>query len=189
MPLQRKFAMQPVESHGGGARMRDQEEVVLTPEGARRLREELHYLRTVKRKEVTQKIRESLDFGDAWENPEYEAAKSEQAFVEGRIAELERTLRSAKVIDADGLGHPADDRTVRVGSRVRLVDLESGEEETYTIVGTAEADPAQNRISNRSPVAQALLGRSVGDVVAVEAPAGTLRYRIEDVEQPRPTAH
>ena len=161
--------------------MANQDDVVLTPEGARRLREELEYLRTVKRKEVTQRIRESLDFGDAWENPEYEAAKAEQAFVEGRIAELEQMLRSARVIEADGLREPGEKGRVQLGSRVRLLDLESGEQEEYTIVGSAEADPEQNRISNRSPVAQAVLGRKVGDVVSVETPGGVVRYRIEDV--------
>lgn len=164
--------------------MAHQDEVVLTPEGARRLKEELEYLRTVKRKEVTQRIRESLDFGDAWENPEYEAAKAEQAFVEGRIAELEKMLRSARVIDADRAAGAADRDRVKVGCRVRLVDLESGQQEEYLIVGSAEADPAQNRISNRSPVAQALLGHRVGEVVVVEAPGGIIRYRIEAVFQP-----
>ena len=166
--------------------MAHQDEVVLTPEGARRLKEELEYLRTVKRKEVTQRIRESLDFGDAWENPEYEAAKAEQAFVEGRIAELEKLLRSARVLEGDRSRAPADRDRVQVGSRVRLVDLESGQPEEYVIVGSAEADPAQNRISNRSPVAQALLGRRVGELVVVEAPGGTIRYRIEAVFQPGP---
>lgn len=164
--------------------MAHQDEFVLTPEGARRLKEELEYLRTVKRKEVTQRIRESLDFGDAWENPEYEAAKAEQAFVEGRIAELEKMLRSARVIEADRTAAGGEQDRVRVGSRVRLLDLESGEHEEYTIVGSAEADPGQNRISNRSPVAQALLGHRVGEVVTVEAPGGLIRYRIEAVWQP-----
>ena len=161
--------------------MANQDELVLTPEGARRLREELEYLRTVKRKEVTQRIRESLDFGDAWENPEYEATKAEQAFVEGRIAELEKMLRSARVIEADGLREAGERGQVQLGSRVRLLELESGEEEEYTIVGSAEAAPEHNRISNRSPVAQALLGRKVGDVVTVETPGGVVRYRIEEV--------
>ena len=164
--------------------MANQDDLVLTPEGARRLREELEYLRTVKRKEVTQRIRESLDFGDAWENPEYEAAKAEQAFVEGRIAELEQMLRSARVIEADGLRGTGERGRVQLGSRVRLLDLESGEQEEYTIVGSAEADPERNRISNRSPVAQAVLGRKVGDVVSVETPGGVVRYRIEQVWQP-----
>ncbi|MEW6045185.1 MAG: transcription elongation factor GreA [Bacillota bacterium] len=161
----------------------DSEELLLTPEGARRLREELQFLRTVKRQEITQRIRESLDFGDAWENPEYEAAKAEQAFVEGRIAELEKMLKSARVIDANGDRRREVERSVRIGTLVRLRDLRSGEQEAYTIVGSAEADPAQNRISHRSPVAQALLGRRVGDVVTVEVPAGTLEYRIEAVEE------
>ena len=161
--------------------MANQDDHVLTPEGARRLREELEYLRTVKRREVTQRIRESLDFGDAWENPEYEAAKAEQAFVEGRIAELEQMLRAARVIEAEGPGGPGEPDRVQLGSRVRLRDLASGEQEEYTIVGSAEADPEHNRISNRSPVAQAVLGHRPGDVVTVETPGGVVRYRIEEV--------
>lgn len=167
-----------------GAR-RLEEELILTPEGARRLREELDYLRTVKRKEITERIRESLNFGDAWENPEYEAAKAEQAFIEGRIAELEQMLKSARVVEGNGRGRKGAEPVVRIGSRVRLRDLATGEEETWTIVGSAEADPAQYRISHRSPVAQALLGRRAGDTVTVEVPAGTLQYRIEAVEAPR----
>lgn len=164
-----------------GAR-RLEEELILTPEGERRLREELEFLRTVKRKEVTDRIRESLDFGDAWENPEYEAAKAEQAFIEGRIAELEKMLKSARVVRAAGPAGQGGD-VVRIGSRVRVRDLATGDQETYTIVGAAEADPAQHRISHRSPVAQALLGRRAGETVTVEVPAGTLQYRIEAVEQ------
>ncbi|MBE3598622.1 MAG: transcription elongation factor GreA [Limnochordaceae bacterium] len=163
-----------------------EEELVLTPEGARRLREELDFLRLVKRKEVTQRIRESLDFGDAWENPEYEAAKAEQAFVEGRIAELEKTLKTAKVLDPrQGRVDARQRLQVRLGSRVRLRDLGSGQEESYVIVSSAEADPGEHRISIRSPVAQALLGHYTGDEVTVEVPAGTLQYRIEAVEEPQ----
>ncbi len=165
-----------------GAR-RLEEELILTPEGERRLREELDFLRTVKRKEVTERIRESLSFGDAWENPEYEAAKAEQAFVEGRIAELEQMLKSARIVRATGKGAAGADAGVRIGSRVRVRDLATGDEEAYTIVGAAEADPARHRISHRSPVAQALLGRRVGETVSVEVPAGTLRYRIEAIEE------
>ncbi|WP_324669969.1 transcription elongation factor GreA [Geochorda subterranea] len=165
-----------------GAR-RLEEELILTPEGERRLREELDFLRTVKRKEVTERIRESLSFGDAWENPEYEAAKAEQAFVEGRIAELEQMLKSARIVRATGTGAAGADAGVRIGSRVRVRDLATGDEEAYTIVGAAEADPARHRISHRSPVAQALPGRRVGETVSVEVPAGTLRYRIEAIEE------
>ncbi|HEY8426595.1 MAG TPA: transcription elongation factor GreA, partial [Limnochordales bacterium] len=141
------------------------------------------FLRTVKRKEVTERIRESLSFGDAWENPEYEAAKAEQAFVEGRIAELEQLLKSARVVRPAGTGPAGANREVRIGGRVRVRDLATGEEEVYTIVGSAEADPTQHRISHRSPVAQALLGRRVGETVSVEVPAGTLQYRIEAIEE------
>lgn len=155
-----------------------EKEVVLTPEGLKKIQAELEYLRTVKRKEVADRIREALDFGDPWENPEYESAKNEQAFVEGRILTLEKMLQNVRVVAGEDVPH----NVVSVGTRVRMRDLESGDEVEYTIVGAAEADPAQARISYESPVAQALLGHKVGDRVRIEVPAGALEYEILGVQ-------
>lgn len=149
-------------------------EMVVTLSGLRKLEAELEFLKTVKRKEVAARVREAVALGGAWENPEYEASKNEQAFVEGRIRTLENVLRHARIIDGDKI---ATDR-VRVGHRVRLKDLDTGEEVEYMIVGSAESDPSANRISNRSPVARAILGKKVGEVVTVEAPVGKLRFKI-----------
>ncbi len=150
----------------------------LTPEGFRKLKEELDYLRTVKRQEVAQRLHEALqEGGDLIENTEYEAAKQEQAFVEGRIQELERLLATARVIEK-----PAASDVVQVGSRVVIQDEDGGPEETYTIVGAAEADPAKGYISNESPLGKALLGHKPGDVVEVHAPGATFKVRILQVE-------
>jgi transcription elongation factor GreA len=154
--------------------MADDKQTILTPEGLRKLEEELEVLKTVKRKEIAERIRASKEFGDISENAEYEDAKNEQAFVEGRIQQLDAMLRTAKVIDNhDG---PADE--IMVGSSVRVKDLTSGEQTTYTIVGSLEADPDQDRISNESPVGRALLGRRAGETVDVVVPAGKIRYSI-----------
>ena len=139
-------------------------EVLLTPDGLSKLEKELDHLKTVKRREVAARIKQALEFGDISENSEYDDAKNEQAFVEGRIATLEKMLRNARVIDQDEV----DTDTVTVGSKVRLKDLESGQEYEYTLVGSAEADPAEARISNESPVGRAILGKKVGAVVEVD---------------------
>ncbi|HLS90739.1 MAG TPA: transcription elongation factor GreA [Limnochordia bacterium] len=154
-------------------------EVLLTPDGLSKLEKELDHLKTVKRREVAARIKQALEFGDISENSEYDDAKNEQAFVEGRIATLEKMLRNARVIDQDEV----DTDTVTVGSKVRLKDLESGQEYEYTLVGSAEADPAAARISNESPVGRAILGKKVGTVVEVDAPAGTLRYEILSISR------
>jgi transcription elongation factor GreA len=147
---------------------------ILTPEGLRRLEEELDHLKTVRRKEVAARIKQSKEFGDLMENSEYEDAKNEQAFVEGRILQLEQMLRNAKVIDNQ---HTPLDR-VAVGSTVRVKELGSGDEITYMIVGSAEADPAKDKISDESPVGRALLGKRKGETVEVSAPAGKMRYAV-----------
>ncbi|MFO7171606.1 MAG: transcription elongation factor GreA [Bacillota bacterium] len=152
--------------------------VFLSREGLRRLEEELEYLRSIRRKEVAARIKQARENGDIAENSEYEDAKNEQAFVEGRILTLEKMLRNAQVLEVGG-GPPG---VVTLGCRVRLLDLETQEVEEYWIVGTLEANPAENRISDESPVGRALLGRAVGDEVEVEVPVGTLRYRILEVE-------
>ena len=146
--------------------------VYVTAEGLKKLEEELEQLRTVKRQEVAQRLHEAMEDGELIENAEYEAAKNEQAFVEGRILELERVLAVAKVIEAGG---PKD--LVRIGSTV--VVQEGGKKaEEFTIVGAAEANPKEGLISNESPLGQALLDHRTGDEVEVKAPAGVLRFRI-----------
>lgn len=147
---------------------------ILTPEGLRRLEEELEHLKAVKRKEVAERIKASKAFGDISDNAEYEDAKNEQAFIEGRILQLDAMLRTAQVID----NHDAPADTITVGATVRIRDLASGEEIAYTIVGSAEADPDRDRISNESPVGRALLGRRAGDVVEVLVPAGKMKYSV-----------
>jgi transcription elongation factor GreA len=148
-----------------------QKDVILTPEGLEKLKDEIEYLSTTKRREVAERIKEAREFGDISENSEYDDAKNEQAMLESRIAQLEDKLRSASVIDASELS--AD--VVRVGSAVHVKDTGSGRELTYTIVGSTEADPGQNRLSNESPVGKALLGRRKGDTVTVQLPSGKQR--------------
>lgn len=154
-----------------------EKEVILTPEGLKKLEQELEELKTVKRKEVAARIKEAISFGDISENSEYEEAKNEQAFIEGRILTLEKMLRNARIISNDEL----DAGKVSVGSTVRLKDLEFGDIMEYTIVGSAESDPMNNKISNESPVGQALLGKSKGTVVDVHVPAGVIQYEILDI--------
>ncbi|HOA91337.1 MAG TPA: transcription elongation factor GreA [Bacillota bacterium] len=150
--------------------------VLLTQEGLKRLEEELDYLKRIKRREVAQRIKEALAFGDISENSEYDDAKNEQAFIEGRIAELESRLRNAEIIDENTSGE-----SVTIGSTVTLKDVETGDIFEFTLVGSTEADPAKNRISNESPVGKAILGRKTGEVVHVNAPAGNIAYKIEKV--------
>lgn len=157
--------------------MDESKAVVLSPEGLAKLQEELDYLRNTKRKEVAERLKEARSHGDLSENSEYDDARNEQAFVEGRIATLENTLRNAKVIE--DAGHSD---VVRLGSHVELLDLEYGDTLEYSIVGSVEADPSQHKISNQSPVGQAILGKKKGDVVEVDAPAGVIRYEIKNVK-------
>ena len=153
-------------------------EVILTPEGLKKLEEELDYLKTVKRREIAAKIKIAMGFGDITENSEYEEAKNEQAFVEGRIATLEKMLRNAKVIDDSDI---ATDM-VGIGTKVRVQDVDLGDEIEYTIVGSAEADPTNYKISNESPVGKSLLGKSVDDIVEIDVPA-VIRYKILEISK------
>ena len=148
----------------------------VTPEGLKKLEEELQYFRTVRRQEVAQRLRAVLEGQDVLENAEYEDAKNEQAFVEGRILTLEALLKTAEIIEEGG---PSD--RVGIGNRVTVVE-DDGEPETYHIVGSTEADPKNGRISNESPLGKALLGYRVGDEVIVNAPAGVLSFRIIAIE-------
>jgi transcription elongation factor GreA len=152
------------------------EQQYLTPEGLKKLEEELEYLKTVRRAEVAERLHNAMAEGEVEENPEYEDAKNEQAFVEGRILELEAILANAVVIENKG---PANE--VRLGSRVTIVDMETGDKEQYLIVGSAEADPQNGRISHESPVGRALLGHKVNDVVTVQAPQGVMKFKITHI--------
>jgi len=148
-----------------------QRDVLLTPEGLDKLKDEIEHLSTVKRREVAERIKEAREFGDISENSEYDDAKNEQAMLEARIASLEEKLRSASVIDASEL----DSNVVRVGSLVSVKDEGSGKSLKYTIVGSTEANPSENRLSNESPVGKGLLGRKKGDAVKVTLPNGKVR--------------
>ena len=156
----------------------EQQEVLLTAEGLKKLEVELENLKTVRRKEVAARIKQAIEFGDISENSEYEDAKNEQAFIEGNILDLDKKLRHAKVIDS------AENTTekVSVGSTVILEDLEYGDKMEYAIVGSMEADPVNSKISNESPVGKAILGKEVGSVVSVEAPAGAIQYKIVNIK-------
>ena len=154
-------------------------DVILTVEGLKKLEEELIYLKTVKRQEVAERIKQAREFGDISENSEYEDAKHEQAFIEGRILTLEKKLRNAKLIDNDAV----DTKAVSVGSKVKLKDLESGDEFEYVIVGSMEADPLDSKISNESPVGKAIIGKKRGSIVEVSVPVGTLKYEIMHISK------
>ncbi len=149
-------------------------EVILTVEGLKKLEEELIFLKTVKRQEVAERIKQAREFGDISENSEYEDAKHEQAFIEGRILTLEKKLRNAKLIDNDTV----DTNVVSLGSKVKLRDLETGDVVEYVIVGSMEADPSEAKISNESPVGKAIIGQTSGSIVEVDVPVGTLKYEI-----------
>lgn len=150
------------------------QDIIMTVEGLSKLEAELEELKVVRRKEVAEKIKQALAFGDLSENSEYDEAKNEQAQVETRIVQIEKMLKTAKVIDDEDI----DTKTVNIGTKVKVLDVEFDEEEEYTIVGPTEADPAKNRLSYQSPVGQALLGKSVGDEVDVEVPAGTMKFKV-----------
>ena len=152
---------------------------LVTKEGFHNLQEELEHLKNVKRKEVAARIKEAISYGDLSENSEYEEAKNEQAFVEGRIMELEEKVKYAKIIQ--GKSHIA---TVQLGSKVVIKNIndKKADQETYTIVGSTEADPLSHKISNESPVGASLLGKGKGDIVKVMAPGGLLEYEIVQID-------
>jgi transcription elongation factor GreA len=154
-------------------------EVVLTLEGLAKLEKELEHLKTVRRREVAERIKQALEFGDISENSEYEDAKNEQGFIEGRILSIEKMLRNAKVID-EHEAHQAG--VVGLGSKVTLVEVNGGVEVEYMIVGSAEANPLESKISNESPVGKTLIGHKVGEIVNVNVPMGTIQYKITAVK-------
>ncbi len=149
----------------------------MTKEGKLKLEQELENLKTVKRKEVVERIKIARSFGDLSENSEYDSAKEEQAFVEGRITTLENMIRNAKIIEDSEL----DADIVSLGKTVTFVELPDGDEETYSIVGSAEADPFEGKISNDSPIAKSLIGKRIGDEVAVQTPGGEMNVRIVSI--------
>ena len=158
-----------------------EKDVILTPEGYEKLVDELEHLRVDRRQEVAERIREAREFGDISENSEYDDAKNEQAMLEARIAQLEERLRAARVIDASEVST----ETVSLGSRVHLDDLDHGDSLDYTIVGSAEADPAEGKLSNESPVGRALMGRRKGDQIEVAVPQGTIKLKIVQIKAPK----
>ncbi|MDQ3889060.1 MAG: transcription elongation factor GreA [Actinomycetota bacterium] len=152
-------------------------EVLLTPEGYQKLKEEIQYLSTERRREVAERIKQAREFGDITENSEYDDAKNEQMMLEHRIAQLEDRLAHARVIDEE-----VGTDVVGVGTRVRLEDIDANETLEYFIVGSAEANPAEYKLSNESPVGKAIIGRRKGETVEVTAPRGALRFKIIDIK-------
>jgi|SRR3712207_5629423 len=159
--------------------MSDSKKYIMTYEGVKKIEDELEFLKTVKRKEITEKIKVALSFGDLSENSEYDEAKNEQAFLEGKIVQLENMLKNATIIDESDI--PKD--IVGVGTKVLVMDYEFDEEVEFFIVGSAEADPMENKISNESPVGEALIGKKAGDIVEVIVPDGISKYKILSVSR------
>ena len=152
-------------------------DIFFTPEGLDKIEKEIEYLKTVRRKEVAERIRVALGYGDLSENSEYDEAKNEQAHVEERIAKLENMVRNARGVEEDEI----DKDTVGVGTHVKVKDKKSGEEDIFDIVGSAEADPLEGKISNESPVGAALIGCKIGDVAEVEVPDGVIHYEVVEI--------
>lgn len=159
--------------------MEDKKEILLTQEGYNKLEEEIEFLKTVRRREVADRIKVAISFGDISENAEYDEAKNEQAQMEERIIKLENMIRKAVIIDESKI----DVNVVTIGSIVKVNDVEFDEEVEYVIVGSAEADPYDGKISNESPVGKALLGRSTGDVVEVQVPDGVAKFEILEIRR------
>ena len=153
-------------------------DVILTPEGYEKLKQEIEHLATDKRREVADRIRVAREFGDIAENAEYDDAKNEQALLEHRIAKLEEQLRNAKVITKKDVAKDV----VSVGSKVKLRDVAGKQTFEYQIVGSAEANPAQNKLSNESPVGKAIIGHKKGETVEVSAPRGSTKYKILEIK-------
>ena len=153
-------------------------EIILTAEGYEKLKQEIEFLQTEKRREVAERIRVAREFGDIAENAEYDDAKNEQAMLEHKIAQLEERLLSARVITKKEISKD----TVSVGSKVRIRDVAAKQTFEYHIVGSAEANPAENKLSNESPVGKAIIGHKKGDVVEVSAPRGALKFKILEIK-------
>jgi len=165
------------EDYDKGEYFMTEKKVMLTEDGYNKLVEKLNYLKSVRRIEVAERLKAAIALGDLSENSEYDDAKNEQAFLEGEIQELETKIRNSDIIKA------GDGKTVTMGSRVTVKDLEFDEEETFLIVGSTEADPDEGKISNESPLGMALLGQNIDHVVNVNAPAGIIQYKIMDIKK------
>jgi transcription elongation factor GreA len=153
-------------------------EIILTPEGHEKLKDEIEHLSTVKRREVAERIKQAREFGDIAENSEYDDAKNEQAMLEHRIATLSDRLKSSRVVNRKEI--PTG--VVAVGTKVKLRDVAAKETVEYHIVGSAEANPAEHKLSNESPVGKAIIGKKKGETVEVSAPRGSLKFKIMDIK-------
>lgn len=158
--------------------MSEEKKIVLTYEGLKKMEDELQDLKVVRRKDVAEKIKEARGQGDLSENAEYDAAKEEQAEIEARIVTLEKMLRNAEVIDEEEISTG----TVNIGNTIKIYDEEFEEEVIYTLVGSAEADPSNGKISNESPIGAALLGHKEGDVIEVDVPDGIIKFKILQIQ-------
>jgi transcription elongation factor GreA len=161
-----------------GVRRPEVKEVILTPEGFKKLKAEIEHLSTVKRREVADRIRVAREFGDIAENAEYDDAKNEQMLLEHRIATLEERLKAARVIEKKEITTDV----VSVGSHVKLRDMDAKQTVEYHIVGSAEANPTEHKLSNESPVGRAIIGKKKGEVVEVAAPRGALKFKIMEIK-------
>jgi transcription elongation factor GreA len=161
-----------------GSWRRTVKEIILTPEGHEKLKEEIEHLSTIKRREVAERIKQAREFGDIAENSEYDDAKNEQAMLEHRIATLEDRLKSSRVVNKKEI--PSG--IVAVGTKVKLRDVDAKETIEYHIVGSAEANPAEHKLSNESPVGKAIIGKKKGETVEVSAPRGALKFKIMDIK-------
>ena len=159
--------------------MAKQQDMLLTSEGIQNYENELEHLKTVVRKEVAEKIKVARSFGDLSENSEYDEAKNEQAKVEARISEIENILKHAKIIDESEL----TDEHIHIGSKVKVHDFDFDEDAEYQIIGSGEADPFNNKLSDESPVGAALLGHKVGDIVIAETPNGEMKFKILEISR------
>jgi transcription elongation factor GreA len=161
-----------------GSWRRTVKEIILTPEGHEKLKEEIEHLSTIKRREVAERIKQAREFGDIAENSEYDDAKNEQAMLEHRIATLEDRLKSSRIVNRKEI--PTG--VVAVGTKVKLRDVDAKETIEYHIVGSAEANPAEHKLSNESPVGKAIIGKKKGETVEVSAPRGSLKFKIMDIK-------
>lgn len=152
-------------------------EVLMTLAGLKKMEDELEHLKTVRRREVAARIKQAIEFGDISENSEYDDAKNEQAFIEGSILDLEQKLRNASIIDANDVNVSV----VSVGSTIKMKNITKDMEVEYTIVGSVESAPKKNKISNESPVGKALIGHAIGDVVDVTVPSGCIQFEVLDI--------
>jgi transcription elongation factor GreA len=157
-------------------------ETVLTPDGYKKLQEEIEVLSTERRREVAERIRIAREFGDIAENAEYDSAKNDQAHLEARIAMLEERLKNARVVTKKEINAASKSGEVSVGTKVKLKDMSSNKSFEYHIVGSAEANPAEMKLSNESPVGKAIMGHKKGDVVEVAAPRGAMKYKIMEIK-------